>query len=451
MATPDPAPTNTLRRHVARTLVLAWPMILSRVGIVTMFTLDVIVLGRAGAGELADYVLGQSIQDSLIGMMIGLLLGVPVLVARETGAGNDVAAGRIWRRGLLFALGLGALLCVALQFAETVYHATGQTPDLAASAGAVTGVLAFSLPLIGAYYVSAAFLEALHRPGVGLVAILIANVVNLGLNLVLVFGTGPVPALGAVGCALATVLTFLGLSIGMAIYVTRFFPQRARYGIGRAAPGSAPPFGSQLRMGLASGTSFLFEASAFTVMTLFIGLIGTLALAAHGVLFQFLALTFMIAYGIAGATQVRVGNAWGRGDPRGMAMAGWTGLGIALLFTGAVAAAYAGVPESALAVFTSDPEVIVTAAPVLIWVVLATIFDGGQSVMNNACRGRGDTWVPTMLHFGSYWLVMVPLAWFFAFRTGNGLTGIYQGIALASIVSLVVLSLRFRSLSRGRP
>jgi MATE family multidrug resistance protein len=186
-------------------------------------------------------------------------------------------------------------------------------------------------------------------------------------------------------------------------------------------------------------------------MTLFIGLIGTLALAAHGVLFQFLALTFMIAYGIAGATQVRVGNAWGRGDPRGMAMAGWTGLGIALLFTGAVAAAYAGVPESALAVFTSDPEVIVTAAPVLIWVVLATIFDGGQSVMNNACRGRGDTWVPTMLHFGSYWLVMVPLAWFFAFRTGNGLTGIYQGIALASIVSLVVLSLRFRSLSRGRP
>jgi MATE family multidrug resistance protein len=451
MPTPDPAPTNTLRRHVARTLVLAWPMILSRVGIVTMFTLDVIVLGRAGASELADYVLGQSIQDSLIGMMIGLLLGVPVLVARETGAGNDGAAGRIWRRGLLFALGLGVLLCVALQFAETVYHATGQTPDLAASAGAVTGVLAFSLPLIGAYYVSAAFLEALHRPGVGLVAILIANVVNLGLNLVLVFGAGPVPALGAVGCALATVLTFLGLSVGMAIYVTRFFPQRARYGIGRAAPGSAPPFGSQLRMGLASGTSFLFEASAFTVMTLFIGLIGTLALAAHGVLFQFLALTFMIAYGIAGATQVRVGNAWGRGDPRGMAMAGWTGLGIALLFTGAVAAAYASVPESALAVFTSDPEVIITAAPVLLWVVLATIFDGGQSVMNNACRGRGDTWVPTMLHFGSYWLVMVPLAWFFAFRTGNGLTGIYQGIALASIVSLVVLSLRFRSLSRGRP
>jgi multidrug resistance protein, MATE family len=448
MPTPDPAPANTLRRHIARTLVLAWPMILSRVGIVTMFTLDVIVLGRAGAGELADYVLGQSVQDSLVAMMIGLLLGVPVLVARETGAGNDAAAGRIWRRGLVLALGLGALLSAALQFAGTLYLATGQEPELAARAGRVTGVLALSLPLIGAYYVSAAFLEALHRPRVALVAILCANVINLGLNLILVFGAGPVPALGATGCALATVITFLVLSLGMGLYVTRRFPQRARYGIGHAASVEAPPFASQFRMGLASGVSFLFEAGAFTVMTLFVGLLGTLALAAHGVLFQFLALTFMIAYGIAGATQVRVGNAWGRGDPRGMAMAGWTGLGIAMLFTGSVAAAYGSVPETVLAFFTSDQQVIAAAAPVMIWVLLATIFDGGQSVMNNACRGRGDTWMPTALHFGSYWLAMVPLAWFFAFRVDNGLAGVYQGIALASVISLAVLALRFRFLSR---
>jgi MATE family multidrug resistance protein len=134
-----------------------------------------------------------------------------------------------------------------------------------------------------------------------------------------------------------------------------------------------------------------------------------------------------------------------------MVMAGWTGLGIAILFTGTVAAAYGSVPETVLAFFTSDPQVIAAAAPVMIWVVLATIFDGGQSVMNNACRGRGDTWMPTALHFGSYWLAMVPLAWYFAFRAENGLAGVYQGIALASVISLAALALRFRFLSRGRP
>jgi Na+-driven multidrug efflux pump len=157
-------------------------------------------------------------------------------------------------------------------------------------------------------------------------------------------------------------------------------------------------------------------------MTLFIGWLGAVALAAHGVLFQYLALTFMVAYGIAGATQVRVGNAWGRGDPRGMAAAGWTGLGLAVALTGA-ALLYLACPEASLAVFTDDPAVIAGALPVFLWMTLALVFDGGQTVMSNACRGRGDTWVPTALHFGSYWLVMVPAAWAFAFAPGTASPG----------------------------
>jgi MATE family multidrug resistance protein len=442
---------NTLARHVRRTVRLAWPMVLSRVGIVATGAIDVIVLGRAGAGPLADYVLGQAIQDSLIAMTVGLLLGVPVLVARETGAGNPAACGAIWRRGLAFGLALGAALCAGLQFAEPVFLLTGQDPALAARAAAVTRVLAFALPGIALYYVSASFLEALHRPLVGLVAIAIGNALNLGLKVLLVFGWGPIPALGAVGCALATATTFAVLALGLALWVRFALPGRRRLGIGRPSPGAAPPLAEQIRVGLASGGSFLFEASSFTVMTLFIGWLGALALAAHGVAFQFLALTFMIAFGIAGATQVRVGNAWGHGDARGMVLAGWSGLGLAAALTGLVALAVATRPGAFLALFTTDPAVAAAAAAVLPWVLLATVFDGGQSVMNNACRGRGDTWVPTALHFGSYWLVMVPAAWAFAFPGGQGLAGIYQGILLASVVALAVLAVRFRALSRGRP
>ncbi len=436
-------PSNSLRRHVTRTLILAWPMILSRVGIVTMFTLDVIVLGRAGAQELADYVLGLAIHDSLLGMVIGLLMGVPVLIARETGAGNDAAAAQIWRRGLVLALLLGLVLAGAMQFAETLYRATGQDPVLAQSAARVTRVVALSLPFVALYYVSAAFLEALHRPGVAFAAILLGNVINLGLNILLVFGAGPIPAMGATGSALATVLVFAVLSLGMAVYVLRVFPERRRYGFGTPGLAMAPPFATQIRLGFASGASFLLESGSFSVLTLIVGALGTLALAAHGVLFQFLALTFMVAYGVAGATQVRVGNAWGRGDPVGMARAGWTGLGLAILATGAVTLGFLVFPEPALRIFTTDPAVIAAAAPVLIWVGLATVFDGGQSVMSNACRGRGDAWFPTLLHFGSYVLVMTPLALVFAFTLGQGLAGVYQAILAGSVISLSMMSARF--------
>ncbi len=447
-------PENTLRRHVGRTLVLAWPMILSRVGLVTMFTMDVIVLGRAGAGPLSEYVLGQAITDSLLAMIVGLLLGVPVLVARETGAGNDAAAGTIWRRGLALAAVTGALLCVALQLVEPLFRATGQDPDLAARAAAVTRTLAFGLPFIALFYTSAALLEALHRPLVGFLAIAAGNFVNLGLNILLVFGAGPIPALGAIGCAIASVTTFALLAIGLLAYVRFFLPHRARYGIG---PGSArpasplPPVRDQIRMGLASGGSHLLEAGAFAAMTLLVGRLGQLALAAHGVLFQFIAVAFMIAYGLAGATQVRVGNAWGRNDERGAALAGWTGLGLATLATTALAAAIAFYPDAFLRLFTTEAAIVAAALPALAWALASTVFDGGQSVMNNACRGRGDTWIPTALHFGSYWLVMVPGAWLLAFPLGMGLSGIYAGILIASMVSVSLLALRFRRLNSAAP
>jgi MATE family multidrug resistance protein len=450
-----PAP-DSIAYHVRRTLLLAWPMILSRVGIVAMFAVDVVVLGRAGARELADYVLGLSIADSLVGMTIGLLIGVPVLVARETGAGNDAAAGVIWRRGLAFAAVLGLGVALLLQFAEPLYLLSGQAPDAAARAARVTAITGLALPFIGLYTVSAGFLEALHRPGVAMAAILAANLVKLGLNLVLVFGAGPVPAMGALGCALASVITFACLALAAALYVLRVFPERARYGVARYGPVGAgtvkaPPFLLQARLGLAAGASFLLEAGAFAAIVLVVGRLGETALAAHGVLFQFLALTFMVAFGIAGATQVRVGNAWGRGDPRGVVRAGWTGLAVAITLTGAVTLAFAAAPGPAVRLFTSDPAIAAMAVPLMIWIALATVFDGGQSVMNNACRGRGDAWIPTLLHFASYWLVMVPLSYLLTFPGGQGLAGVYQAIGVASVVSLVVLGVRFQRLSRERP
>ena len=433
---------NSLGRHVRRTLVLAWPMVLSRVGLISMFTVDVVVLGRAGAGPLSEYVLGQAVIDSLVAMVIGLLIGVPVLVARETGAGRDAAAGTIWRRGLITAASLGLALCALLQFAPSFLRATGQTAELAESAGLVARILGASLPGLALFYVSAAFLEALHRPLPAMLAIGLGNLVNLALNILLVFDAGPLPALGAPGCALASVITFALLAIGMGCYVRFVLPGRQRYGIGVPAAGTSDGL-HQLRLGLAAGGSHLFEASSFTVMTLFIGWIGIIALAAHGVLFQILAITFMVAFGIAGATQVRVGNAWGRGDARGIAMAGWTGLALAALLTALAGLAVAVAPRATLGLFTSDEAVVAAALPVLSWVLLALVFDGGQTVMSNACRGRGDAWMPTALHFCSYWLVMVPAAWVFAFGLDQGLAGIYQAIILASVVSLMVMSARF--------
>lgn len=452
LAAPDPGvPDRSIRRHVLRTLQLAGPVILSRVGVIFMLTVDVIVLGRAGPDPLADYILGQALFDSLTAALVGLLLGVPVLTARETGRGAEATVGRIWWRGLAYALLIGVVLCIVLQFSETLFRLTGQSAEMAARGAAVTGVLAFAMPFTALYLVSLMFLEALHRPLVGMVAILIANCINPVLNIVFVFGYGPIPAMGAQGCALATAIVSAGLAVGLSLYVRFSLPERRRYGLDRPIRDLWRAASEQRRIGYAAGASYLLEATAFLAMTMIIGTLGVMALATHGVLFQFLALTFMVSYGLAAATQVRVGNAWGRGDPVGMRYAGWTGLGLSVLASAVASVVFVLVPEPLIRLFTNDAAVAGLVLPVMGWMALALIFDGGQAVVNQACRGRGDTWVPTSLHLVSYWLLMIPMAILFAYGFDQGVAGAYQGIVVASIFSLGVLVWRFAWLCRHAP
>lgn len=439
---------NTLRWHVRRTLVLAWPVILSRVGVVLMSTMDVVVVGRAGAQELAYYVLGFAVIDSLVAVMAGLQLGVPVLAARSIGEGRPHLAAVIWRRGLLFSVIIGLAAALAWQGAPWFFTATGQEEDLARGGGAVSALLAFSLPFIGLYLVSATLLEALEKPFHATIAVFIANGVNLVLSIIFVFGFGPIPAMGAWGCALATVITSALLGFGLAGYVRFLLPDRQTYGFGVKSADLPPPGNEQRKLGYAAGASYGLEAAAFAGITVLAGLLGVIGLAAMGVLFQLFAITFMISFGIAGATQVRVGNAWGRQDARGMAQAGWAGFGLSLVASGAVSVLFVLFPEVFIRGLTNDQAVIAAALPVMIWMVMALLADGGQTVLNHACRGRGDTWIPTSLHMVSYWFVMLPLAWFLALHLGGGAIGLYQAILISSLISLIAMGGRFALLSR---
>ncbi|MEM6381777.1 MAG: MATE family efflux transporter [Pseudomonadota bacterium] len=435
-------------------MVLAWPVILSRVGILMMTTVDVIVVGRAGADQLAFYVLGYAIYDSLVAMVAGLHLGVPTLVSRTIGAGAPVHAALVWKRGLVSAIVIGSVIALIVQGAPWLFTLLGQDRTLAEGGGEVTALLGMCLPFFGLFLVSAMFLEALEKPLQATLAVLLANVLNLGLSITLVFGIGPIPALGAWGCALATLVTASFLGVGLYCYVFFGLRDRQRYGIGTPTTADAdqavhaPTWREQSRVGLASGVSYGLEAGSFTALTLIAGLLGVIGLAAMGVLFQLFAVTFMISFGIAGATQVRVGNAWGRGSLRDMVWAGWAGFSLSVFCSLVFCALFLLAPRWFLGILTTDEAVLLAAAPVMVWMVAALIADGGQTVLNHACRGRGDSWVPTLAHLVSYWAIMVPLGWVLAVHLGGGPLGLYQAILLSSVFSLFAMAMRFVVLSR---
>jgi multidrug resistance protein, MATE family len=442
-----------LGQHVSGLLRLALPVMLARAGLMLMVTVDTIVVGRFGAQDLAFLGLAGSVQGTLMATMVGILLGSAVMTAQALGAGRNADVGRVFRFSIPYAglIGLvGLLVCL---FGEPLFRLLGQQPDLAAGAGQAMAAYAWGMPAAALFISASFFLEALKRPQAGMAAVILGNIANLALVVVLVFGHFGLPALGATGAAWATTIVRWGMALGLVGYII-WHPAIQTYGVRTRSSAGLGNFWrmarDQRRVGYAAGLSNGMEASAFSGLSIFAGWLGPLALGAYTVGLNLIALPFMAALGMASATAVRVGTAYGARDRVGVILAGWTGLGVTALLLGCVGLAFALFPGMIAAGFSRDPALIAIAAPVVAFSAWILVVDGGQVVMAQALRGRNDRWVPTVLHFFSYFAIMLPLCWLLAFPADRGVMGLFEGIFIASLVSVTILSLRFASLAGRR-
>lgn len=438
---------HRIRRHVRDLFRLAVPVIIARAGIIVMALTDTLIVGRYSAQELAYLGMGHTPVAVMMGVMVGLLLGTVVVTAQAVGRGEEGTVGAVWRRSLPYALLVGSVVFGICLFGEQFLLLTGQEPDLARGAGHVMAVMAFGMPPAALYLACSLWLEGLKRPLPGMVAMLISNVLNVLLVWVFVWGHFGLPALGAIGAAWSTTALRWLCAFGMIAYVW-WHPKRAEWGVRGGFRGWWRQGRDQRRIGYAAGLSNGLEGSAFGALGLFAGWLGAVGVAAYAIGLNLIALPFMCALGLASATSVRVGNAYGAGDRTETTVAGWTGLGVTSAILALVGVGFLLFPGWIAGQFTQDAAVLALTAPVVAFSAWLLVADGGQVVMAQALRGRSDTWVPTALHFISYYAIMMPLGWFLAFPLGRGVLGLFEGIFIASVVSVGFLMARFWWLSR---
>lgn len=448
-ALPPPLPRTTKARlgELAR---LSGPVILSRSGMFIMSLVDTVMVGRYAARELAYQSIAVSVTIPLFVTSIGLILGTMVLTARALGEGNLHECGAAWRRGITYAAVLGLIGAAIAMLAEPFLLLTGQTADIANGGGKVARILALGMVPMTIFMASGYFLEGLKRPIPPLMFMVVANLVNFVLNWMWIYGHLGFADHGAAGAAWATSAARFAALACILVYIWNL-KDREALGVRRRAGGGWRAWKLQRRIGYSAGTSQAVESSAFAAQIIIAGLLGATALAAYTIAFQVLALVFMTALGIGSATAVLVGHAWGRRDLAEMAKAGWTGLAAnsaVMAIFGLVVYFFA---PTIAAGFATDPALIAVATPLVAFVALVVIPDGGQGVLANALRGRGDTWVPVTTHFISFIVILLPLAWTLAIHLGRGATGILEAILIASAVAMALLAWRFHRLaSRDR-
>jgi MATE family multidrug resistance protein len=442
------AARHPIRSDIAQLARLAGPVAAGRIGVMTMGLTDAVVVGRYSAVQLGYHALAWALAATAMSLGLGLLSGIQVMASRALGEGRPAEAGAVLRRGLSYGLWLGlATAAVLVTLGPLVLRGLGLKGDLAAGATGPLIVFAVSMPGFTVSLATASWLEGLGRPTPPNALMWAANVLNLGVDLVLVPGTMGLPAMGAVGAAVATLTARIFLSVATLVYIARMADARA-LGVFDRPRRDRPREIEQRRVGYGAGASSLFEAGAFSSMNVFAGWIGPLAVAGWAVVLNVAAFVFMVPWGIATATAVMVARARGAGDEGGMRRAALVGFAAATLFGCVVALALWPNVRAIAMVYTSQPAAVTLAAGGL---TIACIFlapDALQVVVAQSLRARGDVLVPTLTHLTSYIAVMMPLAYVLAIGLGQGLAGIVWACVVASFVSATLLLGRFWMLAR---
>lgn len=420
---------------------LAWPVVMARLGIMTMGLTDAIVVGHYASRELAYHSLAWAPSSVVLTTAVGLMMGVQVMTARLRGEGRGEEVGAVLRRGLVYALQIGVISMIGLLLLGPfgMVH-MGLEDGLAEGAAPVLMIFALSMP---AYLISVAaqfFLEGLHRPKAGMVAMWVANAVNLALNIVLVPDLLGLGVDGAAASAWATFGARTALAVFLAIYILRL-PEARAWGLFAKPRRDRSVEVEQIRVGIGAGSSNFIEVGAFAAMTLFAGQLGAAETASWAVVINVSAIVFMVPMGLSSATAVLVGRAYGAGDKAGVMRSGLAGIGVVTVLAFLIAIGLWLAARPVVSAYTSDPAILAIAAPALVLATLFFVADAQQVVAAQANRAAGDVVWPTLMHLLSYGIIMIPLGWWLAHRMG--VNGLVWSVIVASVISGVLLTGRF--------
>jgi MATE family, multidrug efflux pump len=424
---------------------LSIPVALSQLGMTAMAAVDTVLLGHVGADELAACALGNVWEWSWLCLGFGLVMGIEALISQAHGRGDGPATALALQRGVVLA-GVASLpIAIALLLTRQGLELLGQEPSVAALAGRYN---LYKLPVAPCFLLYTAlrqYLQGRTLMAPATIVMWIGNAVHVPLSLALIFGFGPVPALGIAGAATAESLTFVLLVLGLIGWI-----QHHRLHAGAWRPWSVESFELRglvqaVRLGVPVSMQIAFEAWAFSLAALMAGWIHRDAVGSHQIALNLVVLSFMLPLGISQAASTRVGNLIGAGDTLGMRRAVKAslllGAGVMLVPALSFTLLRAELPR----LYSDEPAVVALAASLLPIAAAFQLFDGTQVVAGAVLRGMGRPDGGAALSLIGYYGIGLPLGYGLGVALGWGLMGIWLGLAVGLVTvaaALVVLLAR---------
>jgi MATE family multidrug resistance protein len=430
------------RDELRALLRLAVPVALSQLGMMLLAVVDIAMLGRLegeyGAAEaLAAVNLGHTYAFALMILATGAILVLDPVVAQAYAAREPERVAAAFHRGCVMAIAFSVLVGAAI--------AAGGPLIETLSAGSPAAPLAFDyayylIPSLPAYFLFSVVRQTLQAMSVTrplVVAVIVANMVNVFLDYALIFGEFGAPALGVKGAAIATTIcryVMLLVLVFAALPVLRPVLRRPDRSV-LALRSYSPLLGKGLQIGFQTA----LEVWLFNTVGILMVRMGTVESAGHTIALNLASLAFMIPLGIGAAAATRVGNAVGRADAPAARLAARVALGTGAAVMVVFSGIFLAVPRLFVALYTADAAVIAMAATLLPIAGVFQVFDGVQAVGCGILRGIADTRAAAIINFIGFWILGLPTGVLLAHGLGYGPAGLWWGLVVGLLAVAAML------------
>jgi MATE family multidrug resistance protein len=422
---------------------LAWPLAVGMLSFTLMGVADTLVMGYVGTTAQAGVGLGAVFVWTFRAFFRGATSGAQSLVAAADGAGDRDRVERAASAGLLVGTTSGIIAAVLLGFA-TAFALPLLVEDaaMAGSASRYLEVRVWGLPVTLTAFGLMGGLQGLGDSKARMQASIAGNVVNIVLDVVLVFGLGPFPRMGEAGAALATVI---GAVVMLLVYAWRF-----RRLLGRPRLPGREVLSSALAVGLPAGSQSLLETIAFAVMNIVLAQVGSVDVAARQIVLNIVSVSFLPGYALAEAGGILVGRYVGSGGSEGAKRSLQTSRNLALVFMGVCGVLFAVAGGPIVSLFTRDPEVVALASQLMFVAAAFQLFDAVAMVHLSVLRAVGDTRYTLLVTGLASWTMLVPATFAFGIWFGWGAVGAWLGLLLEIAFLAVVTAWRVPGIYDGR-
>jgi len=431
-------------REFSKNLTIAYPIMFGQIAHLLVALADNIMVGKLGAAQLAAVSLGNTLIFIALSVGIGFSFAITPLVAEADAQGNYKRVKSIFHNGVLICILNGVLLCALLLIAEPILYMLDQPEEVVVLAVPYMRVVAYSLIPLMLFQAIKQFSDGLSFTIYAMYATLVANVINVILNYLLIYGEFGFPRLEVVGAAYGTLVARI-LMIPFLIFLLSRKDMFKQY-FADFSSFSVSVIRRLLNLGVPTALQMFFEVSLFTAAIFMCGMISTNAQAANQIALNLSALTFMVGVGLGVTATIRVGNQYGKKDFIELKRIASSIFLLTLMIEIVFALAFYFGKDILPWIYIQDVQVIQIASSLLIVAAIFQISDGLQVVLLGSLRGLQDVWIPSLICFVSYWLFGLPVSYYLGLVKGIGAMGVWIGLLVGLTISAILMYSRFRYL-----